>query len=364
MPELSLPTGFVAAAPTLLIDGDERADLSAGLLSLIVEETSEGLYRCEARFGNWSGQEGFRYFDRQLIDFGKALGVRMPAGDESEQVFLGRITAIEAQFAAAGTPPSITVLAEDRLQDLRMARRTRVFEDMSDADAFEQIAGEHGLSAEIDVSGPTHKLLAQVNRSDLAFVRDRARWLDADVWIDDRTLHVQARGRRIQQSDTYTLSLGTGGLLEFSVTADLASQHSSVVVSGWDVAAKDSISHEADDAALGSELNGDQSGAAILQQAFGARVDRLAHHVPLTSDEARDLAEASFRAQARRFVYGTGRAWGDARLRVGIQVRISGLGPLFEGVYTVCETRHVFSRGGDDGYMTEFVVERAGLGRP
>lgn len=364
--ELSAPVGVISADAVLSIDGEVRPELSTALLSVLVEETTEGLYRCEARFGNW-GTRGesldYRYFDRELFDFGKTLTVRMGADEGEGEIFNGRISAIEGQFSAT-SPASILILAEDKLQDLRMVRRTRVFEDMSDADAFQQIAGDHGLQGEIDADGPTHTLLAQVNQSDLAFVRERARWLDADVWIDGSTLHVQKRANRIQNSDdNLTLTLGRG-LLEFSVSADLANQHTSVIVSGWDVSAKDQISYEADDGALGAELGSDDSGASILQSAFGARPDRLVHHVPLTSADAQALAEATFRAQARRFVYGTGMANGDSRLRVGTQVRMSGLGALFDGAYTLCEVRHVYARQAGGGYHTEFMVERPGLGRP
>lgn len=363
--QLSAPIGVISADAVLRIDGEDQPELNAGLLSVLVEETTTGLFRCEARFGNW-GTRGrgvdYLYFDRRLIDFGKILTVHLGAGDGEGEVFSGRISAIEGQFSAT-EPPSIIVLAEDRLQDLRMTRRSRVFEEMTDADAFRQIAGEHGLQGEIDADGPVHQLLAQVNQSDLAFIRERARWLDADIWVAGQTLHVQKRARRSQSSDDLTLTLGQG-LLEFSVTADLANQHTALVVSGWDVAAKDQLSYTADDSTLGAELGGDASGASILQGALGERVDRLVHHVPLTGAEAQALAEAAFRAQARRFVYGTGLANGDARLRAGMRVLMNGLGALFDGAYIICEARHIYARQAGGGYHTEFVVERSGLGRP
>lgn len=362
MPELSVPSGIVSTDAIIEIDGRARGELSAGLLVLIIEETTEGLYRCEARFGNWgSASNGvdYLYFDRELLDFGKPLRIRMGAGDDTAVLFNGRISALEAQFASGGAP-SLVVLAEDRGQALRTKRRTRVFEDMSDADAFSQIAGDHGLQPDIDAPGPTHKVLAQVNQSDLAFIRERCRWLDAEVWLDDRTLHIQKRASRARDDD-FELQFGRG-LIEFSVTADTANQYTGVVVSGWDVGAKETIEHEAGESALGSELDGDDSAASIVESAFGARVDRLAHHNPLTSAEAQALAEATFRAQARRFVVGRGLARGDARLRVGAKVNISGIGSLFGGVYYVCEARHMVSRGAGGGYLTEFTVERAGIG--
>ena len=39
--------------------------------------------------------------------------------------------------------------------------------------AIRTIASDHSLTPEIDASGPTHKVLAQVNQSDLAFLRER-----------------------------------------------------------------------------------------------------------------------------------------------------------------------------------------------
>jgi uncharacterized protein len=363
MPELGIPPGLVSAEPRIEVDGQDQPALATGLLSLLVEETIDGLYRCEARINNWGtrgGQPEHLYLDRQTLDFGKSIVVRLGAGTSEGEVFRGRISGLEAQYGG-GMPPSIVILAEDRAQDLRKVRRTRVFEDQSDAEVMEQIAGEHGLQARIDLGGPTHKVLAQVNQSDLAFIRERARWLDGEVWLDDRTLHVQPRSRRAH-GDDFTLKLDQG-LLAFSVTADLAQQHSSLVVSGWDVQAKDRLSYEATDQALGSELSGDESGPSILSRAFGARVDRLVHHVPLSSTEAQALAEATFRSQARRFVSGVGTARGDARLRVGVKVTLLGLGSLFEGVYYVSEVRHLFARRVGGGYTTELGVERMGLGR-
>ena len=163
--------GVQDARPTIRVGGDDKPALAQGLLGLLVAEHVSGLYRCEARFGNWgstkSGSIDFLYFDRALLDFGKAFSVKL--GDDV--IFDGRIMGLEADFPE-GRAAEITVLAEDRLQDLRMTRRTRTFENASDADAIRQLASDHGLQADVDLQGPTHKVLAQLNQSDLAFVRD------------------------------------------------------------------------------------------------------------------------------------------------------------------------------------------------
>ncbi len=359
MVELGVPPGIVVIEPAISIDGEEAKRLSSALLSLTVTETIEGLYRCEARFGNW-GDDNYLYFDRKLLDFGKEITVALGAGEGEAEVFKGRISAIEGQFLAE-EPPQIVVLAEDAAQELRQTRRTRTFEDMSDREVFEQIAHDHGLQSEIDMESPRYPVIAQLSQSDLAFLRERARRLAAEIWIEGKTLHVQGRQNRQQSDDKFTLTFNRG-LLEFSVTADTANQYTQVVVSGWDVQAKGRLDYEATDSVLGSELAGDTSAASIVSEVFGDRTDHIAQQMPLTSTETQAIAEASFRAQARRFVVGTGIARGDARIRVGRAIVLEGLGPLFTGAYYVSEVHHCFSRRPGGGYTTEFVVERPGIG--
>src|SRR5689334_11363968 len=136
MSDTSVSGGVIAARPTITIGGQDQPSLAEGLLSLLISENNQGLYRCEATFGNWGatgGGIGFLYFGRDLIDFGKAFAVKLGSSSNAAVLFEGRITALEAQFPA-GLPGRIVVLAEDRFQDLRMTRRTRSFEQASDAD--------------------------------------------------------------------------------------------------------------------------------------------------------------------------------------------------------------------------------------
>lgn len=341
--------------PSIEIDGQRDATLSAGLMTMDIVETSEGLARCELMFGNWGGADssGFQHFDRKLLDFGKALGVKVG----EELVFKGAISAISGSFPE-GKPPQVGVCAEDRLQDLRMTRRTRSFADASLADVLRRIAGDHGLQAQIDVSGETYKHLAQVNQSDLAFIRDLARREDAQIWIDDMKLWAAQRARR----NAATVELGWAGeLREFHVSADLAHQRTKLVGAGWSVADKRVARHEADEAAIRAELNGAPGGAQTLQQAFGARVDTLAHAMPAVDAEARAFAEASFRHMARRFIVGRGVAKTKPGLRVGAKLKIKGVGPLFEGDYTVTEVQIRFDA--KKGLRTEFCCDRPALGQ-
>lgn len=353
---LDSTTGIKVARPTILIDGKEDLSLVGGLNYLLIIEKTDGLYHCEARFGNWGSKDGstdFLYFDRKILDFGKELQVKMA----SDELFKGRITALEATFPEA-LAPEIAVLAEDALQSLRMTRRTRTFEDVSDADIFRKIAGEYGLSADIDASGPAHKTVAQVNQSDLAFIRDRARGIDAEIWIKDKTLSVKTRSKR--GKDKLSLKYGSQ-VREFRVIADLANQRTSVVAAGWDVSSKQAVKHEAQDSVISSELGADTSGMSILKKTFGDRTESLVHRVPFNTQEAQSAAESFMKTIARQFVVGHGIAETDPKLRVGVFIEMDGLGKIFNGKYYVAEIAHIFDRV--IGFRTEFRAERVGVGQ-
>jgi phage protein D len=352
------PSAIKSSRPTVRVDGKDSESVTGGLLRARVREDVHGLCNCELEVGNWGPVDGehsgFLFFDRGALDFGKELELKVGDGT----LFRGRITAIEARFPE-GAPPTVVVLAEDRFQDLRMTRRTRAFADASDADVASQIAGDHGLTADVGVSGPTHRVLAQLNQSDLAFLRERARALDAELWVSDAKLNVQPRGAR--GSAPLTLTYGKE-LREFSVLADLAHQRTSVKVSGWDVSGKRAIEETADAGVLGGELNGGDSGPSVLRSAFGERKDGFANAVPQTGDEARARAEALLKRRARRFVAGRGTADSQPGLRVGATVKLGGLGPLFEGDFYVSAITHLFD--GALGLRSELSVERPALGRP
>ena len=349
--------GFKAKRPKISIGGTDNPQLSAEMMRMQICENTTGLYRCEANFGNWGPVNGssadFLYFDRRTLDFGKDFQIKL----ESDSIFQGKIMGLEAAFPE-GQSPEITVLAEDRFQDLRMNRRTRTFTDISDADVINQIATDHGLSPSVDLNGPTYKVLAQVNQSDLAFIRERARAVDAEVWMDANTLNAKSHTGR--PGDDLKMTYGNQ-LHEFTVLADLAMQRTSVAVNGWDVSNKSALQYEATDSVISSELNGDTSGVSILQSALVARKEALAHTVPLNHDEAQHEAESFFKMSARRFVVGHGVAETDAKLRVGAKVNLEGLGPLFTGKYYVAEVKHIFDLA--KGLRTEFRAERLGIGK-
>jgi phage protein D len=351
-----------ASAPTLTIGGTVDVLAQENLLSLAVEEDTVGLCWCEATFRNWGIRRGapdYLYLSRDVIDFGTTFSVTFGPEPDQREVFAGKVTAVQADYPASDVAQA-TILAEDGLQGLRMTRRTRTFTPHSStSDIADQIAREHGLTAEVDLDGPTRAVTAQLNTSDLAFLRGLARSDDGEVWLNGTALHVARRPDRDAGGDAIRLTYG-GNLLAFSVRADLAHQISEITVTGWSVADKDAVNETADSSSLGGELGSLTGGSTVLADTLGERKERVVRAMPLASDDARAWAKAAYLEKARQFVCGSGSTGGTPHARVGGRVTLEGLGPMFNGDYTITRTRHSFDI--THGYRTHFDVERAGIG--
>ena len=46
-------TGLKESRPTIVVGSEVNGPLGGGLPSLMIVENTNGLYRCEAKFGNW-----------------------------------------------------------------------------------------------------------------------------------------------------------------------------------------------------------------------------------------------------------------------------------------------------------------------
>lgn len=350
------------SAPVFEVAGSVRGDLARDLLRLEIEEATDGLKTLRARlvaFGPEAGATAERllYLEGNAVDFGQEIAVALGPSASARTVFRGRVSAIEAAFDEV-REPEVVLFAEDRLMDLRMTRRMRTYRNLSDAEVAEAIAAEHGLAAEVDAPGPTYDLIQQWNQSDLAFLRERARLLQAEIWLDSDTLYFQARERRT--GSEITLVRGND-LLSVELRADLAHQRTAVRVSGYDAADRAGIDEEAGSETIDAEIAGGRTGPSILAQAFGDRVSHRVREVPLATSEAADWARAEMLRRARAFVRVVGVTSGTPELAVGSRLTLERVGTPFSGSgYTVTRASQTYDL--EQGHRTLFEAERPTLG--
>jgi Bacteriophage probable baseplate hub protein len=350
---------FAAKAPVFKVNGQLRGELARDVSALEIEEATDGLRTMVLRLiaegpKDNAAEEQQLYLDGEIIDFGKELEISIGPSDDARIIFKGPVSAIEARFSE-GAEPHIAVYAEDKLMNLRMTRRMKTWENMSDADIASAIASANGLNADSNAPGPTYKVVQQWNQSDLAFLRERARLIQAEVWFESGNLCFKTRGTR--SCTSITLVQGRE-LIDVQVRADLAHQRTKVKTSGFDANARDKINEEAGADAIQAEISGGRTGPAILQQAFGERVSYRVRENPLGSGEASAWAKAEMLRRCRGFVTVVGTTDGTPDMVVGSRLDLDRVGTPFNGdgyyVVRVCHTYDLTS-----GYRTHFEAQRA-----
>ncbi|HZJ63641.1 MAG TPA: contractile injection system protein, VgrG/Pvc8 family [Kofleriaceae bacterium] len=362
-----LDTGAVksfaaSSSPTFKVDGKDAPALNLAAIAIEISDDVAGMARLEATFDNWGtppggGPPGYMFFDGGAVSFGKELEVSVGPPGASSVVFKGHITSVGARFGSTRAP-ELTVRAEDDLQLFRFTRRTRTYEDVTDAEVAEALGKAHKLDTDCDAAGPRHRVLVQVAQTDLAFLRERAAAIDAQVWVADGKLMFKARKDR----DGGEVQLTLGKMLRrFDVVADLADQVVKVFGHGWDVGGKEDPNVEAAGSLLADEAGGASHGADVMQKVFGAREDHIVDRPATSRDEADALARTFLLRRGRSFVRGTGETEGTAALKVGAKMKLLGVGPIFEGTYVAIQVTHRWDR--TRGFHTGFAAERPAVGK-
>lgn len=347
------------ALPTLRFNGQTDARASGLIQGMRMDESEGGMRALELELSNWAsttdGNAELAFDAGGTVRLGVPIEVYSGEVLTPREIFRGHVTAMEHQ-QTRGQPPILRLCAEDALLAARMARRSRTFSNQSPADIVRAVAGDLGLTPVVTgLSSPT-ATWAQLDETDLAFLRRLLARFDADVQVVGAELHVSPRAD-VQRAQVSLDALAD--LRSIAICADLAEQVTAVHVRGWDAARGRAVSANVTAAANPGPGQG-RDGAGVLRDALGERPDNLGHLAVSGQDEAQALAEATFDRRARRFVRAIGVTEGNPNLRVGVRLRLSGLGTHFDNDYYVVHTRHCFDK--QEGYRTEFTAECAYLG--
>ena len=346
-----------SARPTVRVDTREYPLVSELIAAMEVTEQEGGMSALELRLASVAsdpeGGAGLAFESNAVLRLGANIAIY--SGDESapREIFQGLITGIEAEFPARGTL-DVVVLAEDVFQRARLARRTKVYPNVSLADLAEELARQLGLKSV--PTGFTTKLGPQVqlNESDLAFFRRLLNRYDGDMQVVGKELHVSPRGE-VRRGSLH-LDLYSGQLRRARVLADLSQQATAVTVAGWDPAQGRRVVGRSTGAHLGPKTGG-RTGAEVLRDRDLPRAHHIGHLAVTSEAEARAVANAAFDSRARRFVSVEGTAEGNPFLRVGTHVTLNGLGSRFDNTYYVVRACHRFDK--ERGYETDFEAECA-----
>ena len=289
-----------------------------------------------------------KYIDADTFKVGAAVKIEAKTDEVPAGAVLidGEITAIEPVFSAGG-PVLLRVRGYDRSHRLTRGKQTRTFVKMKDSDLVNQIAGEAGLSVDVDATSITYEYIMQYNQTDWEFLWSRARRLGYQIHTEERKLYFKKPEFTLSGSAPAKLTWGDN-LRRFEPRLSLMGQISKVVTTGWDPDTKNAI--------VGSDTGakkivpeiglGESSGGAVAGKAFGTASGYIAD-IPLQGQSQADAIASGMMTRAEStFIQAEGEcAYGDPRLLAGRMVEVDGVGTRFSGKYHVTEARHEYSRG-------------------
>ena len=357
---LADPPRLLTASPTVEVNGMTYPLIASNLRRMRMTEAIGGLSSLELVMTDGANQSDGSVAHASGVGSPLQLGagVRVFAGpveNLATEIFDGQITAIESEIQEAADP-LFTILAEDRLFPLRRKRRTRLFENMNLSALVGAIASDHKLKPEVRDSVDTvSRQWMQTDETDLAFLRRILESLDCDMQVVGDRLQVG----RIGMNQRSAVPLVGKELKYVRVTADIAEQVTSTRVASFDPSAGDVADAKHDSGGFGPG-EGD-SGADILKAKFSPVDMHLGRYGPMTDGDAAAYAKYEADRRARAFVRCVGTAKGNAELRVGSWITLTGVNPQFENDYAVTRAVHRFDMV--DGYLTDFEAECAYLGK-
>jgi phage protein D len=289
-----------------------------------------------------------RWIDDARLAPGAAIEISAKIGRSQQTIFDGEIVELEPDFS--GASQRLTVRAFDRLHRLARGRRARSFQNVTDSDLANRIAGEVGLQAKVDATSQVYPYVFQANQTNLDFLQGRASALGYLLYVEAKTLHFVA-----PKPESQPIALKWGETLAaFRPRLTTVDQASSVMVRGWDPAQRQEIVGQTKQGQGAPELQRPQQGGSVAQDAFKMETQHLIADRPIRSQSEADLlAQSIADQQAGRFIEADGTCAGDPALKAGTIVEISSVGERFSGKYFVTSATHIYGGG---GYHTEFTI--------
>lgn len=271
------------------------------------------------------------------------------ATEEGDRVSLikGEITALEPEFSE-GMVAELIVRGYDKSHRLYRETKSKAYLNQKDSDLAQAIAGNAGLSADVQVTSTVYDHIYQHNQSDLAFLMQRAWRIGYECFVEDGKLYF-----RKPPAGTASLTLKWGDDLHvFRPRMTLAEQVDEVLVKGWDPEAKKEIVGRAAAGNLYPGVGESKNGASWAST-FGSGKMVIVDQPVVSQSEADALAAARLDEISGAFIEAEGEAFRRPDLRAGRIVKLEALGKRFSGSYLVTHARHTYT---PEGFITIFAV--------
>jgi Rhs element Vgr protein len=307
-------------------------------------------------------QQTFEVADGDLLKPGTELSIHLGYGNKDDLVFKGTVTRFGIRIGANNLA-QLEVECRDKAAAMTIGRRHRVFVDKTDSDVCTELIGEYGLTADVEATIVSHKVLVQHDSSDWDFLLTRAEANGRVVVVTDGKVSVKKPDT--QAAAALKLSYGQD-LMAFEAEMDARTQLSGVDAVSWDPATQAALKATAHPPALGLQGN---LGAAALAKVFDvSRFD-------LRSSAAQPQQALAAWAEARQLKAGLARVRGRMKFQgsalalAGGTLQVAGVGERFNGTVYAGAVQHDAADGNwttevDFGLAPDWLAERLDVTAP
>lgn len=353
---LSIPDVGTPDFRLFLSSGEIASAVKADIRFVEVAEEQNLPSKLSFSLNIWDGfRQQFKneYFDTFQIGTAVELFIwrneaektKISSGTEDEKrelkIFSGEVSAYEASYGGEDGGDTLKIEALDRLHRLRFGINEQPFANMTDSNIAAKIAEKYEFKHEVEDSKTKHGHVRQGNKKDLEFLLERAKPIDYEVSVEDRTLRFHSRKTLGDKPPVVTLTYRKD-LIRFVPRLRMLGESGRVEVRGWDVGNKKPIIGIA-----GGEKTSGAGGGG--RQPAAPR--RISDQTVADVDEARKIAEAYATWQQRNCLIAEGECPGAQIVRVGKTVEIAAVPEPFGGVYYVTAVTHTL---GSEGFRTRF----------
>ncbi len=344
-----MPQARLGSVPTIKVAG---AALPPEKMNELVETRVDQSVHLPDMFTLRFHDTEMKVVDDATFEPGKEVEISVRATDTLESqrgeqgvLIKGEVVAVEVEFRQEGFH-HVVVRGYDKSHRLHREKKVRTFLNKKDSDVASQIAGDVGLSADVEATTTVHEHLFQANQTDWEFLRGRAREIGYELFATDGKLVFKKAP--IVLGAQVDLEYNTD-VVEFRSRGTAAPPADAVEVRGWDVKAKKAITgqHSTSRADVGNEGGRDWRGGGMGAEKV------LVTDLPLAEPGQADaIARAEAARHASASLEAEGVARGNPELRAGIPINLRGVGTRFSGKYLITSVTHVFDQL--DGYNTRF----------
>jgi len=331
-----------------------KADIGKAILDVSVEEKeNEGVsFKMTVHDEFDMEKQEFKWLEHPLFKENNKVTIKVGYGTELSTMIIGKITSIESSFFA-GDAPTISIGGQDlAFEKIKTTSKERTYVDKSYSDIAKEIAGEAGLTPEVDGVPKFESVVRKKSdQSYYTFLQDLAKKAGGyKFFVNGNTMFFSKTGE--DKKEILTLELKKD-IISFRPTFKTTGLLTEVEVRG----------HDPDNpgtpivgrATAGSEKAQEPDKKPGSEAVEGERKKVITDVVVRSVEEANALAKAELDKASDTLIEGEGECIGITQLRAGVNIRLEKMGKRFSGKYYVKATTHTIN---DSGYRTKFSVKR------